>query len=120
MTAAVSKNLALFPELMKGWWSEDALVRMRAADATEKITRNNPHLLRPYRREILGLMAEAKQQELRSAFRGCGAETSVGLERANARVLVAVRLRGTPQLYRKNICSSSTDRLGCGRPNYPI
>jgi len=65
VAAAVSKNLALFPELMKGWRSEDPLVRMRAADATEKITRNNPHWLRPYRRELLGLMAEAKQQELR-------------------------------------------------------
>lgn len=65
VAATVSKNLALFPELMKGWWSEDPLVRMRAADATEKITRDNPDLLRPYRRELLGLMAQAKQQELR-------------------------------------------------------
>jgi len=65
VAAAVSKNLALFPALMKGWWSEDPLVRMRTADATEKITRNKPHLLGPYRRELLGLMAEAKQRELR-------------------------------------------------------
>ena len=65
VAAAVSKNLAMFPELMKGLWSEDPLVRMRAADATEKITRSNPDLLRPYRRELLGLMAEAQQQELR-------------------------------------------------------
>ncbi len=65
VAAAVSRNFALFPELMKGWWSEDPLVRMRAADATEKVTRKNPHLLRPYRTELLGLMAKAKQQELR-------------------------------------------------------
>src|SRR5262249_29601027 len=65
VAAAVSKNLAMFPELMKGLWSEDPLVRIRAADATEKITRSNPDLLRPYRRELLGLMAEAQQQELR-------------------------------------------------------
>ena len=65
VAAAVSKNLAMFPVLMKGLWSEDPLVRMRAADATEKITRSNPDLLRPYRRELLGLMAEAQQQELR-------------------------------------------------------
>ncbi len=65
VAAAVSMNLALFPALMKGWWSEDPLVRMRTADATEKITRNNPDLLGRYRRDLLGLMAEAKQPELR-------------------------------------------------------
>jgi len=65
VVAAVSKNLTLFPALMKGWWSDDPLVRMRTADATEKITRKKPHLLNRYRSELLGLMAEAKQQELR-------------------------------------------------------
>ena len=65
VAAAVSMNQALFPELMQGWWSENPLVRMRAADATEKITRKNPHLLRSYKRDLLALMAEAKQQELR-------------------------------------------------------
>jgi len=61
----VSKNQALFPELIKGWWSEDPLVRMRAADATEKVAREIPDLLRPYKKELLGLMAEAKEPELR-------------------------------------------------------
>ncbi len=65
VATAVLKNLALFPALMKGWWSRDPLVRMRTADATEKVTRNKPPLLGRYKRELLGLMAEAKQQELR-------------------------------------------------------
>jgi len=39
VAAAVSKKLTLFSALMKGWWSGDPLVRMRTADATEKITR---------------------------------------------------------------------------------
>jgi len=65
VTAAVSKNLEMFPELIQGLWSVDPLVRMRAADATEKITRRNPELLQRYKRELLGLMAETKQQELR-------------------------------------------------------
>jgi len=38
---------------------------MRAADATEKVTREHPEFLRPYKRELLGLMSEATQQELR-------------------------------------------------------
>jgi hypothetical protein len=65
VAAIVSKNQALFPELIKGWWSEDPLVRMRAADATEKVARKIPGLLRPYKKELLGLMAEAKEPELR-------------------------------------------------------
>ncbi|MFZ0036538.1 MAG: hypothetical protein WAK91_03895 [Candidatus Acidiferrales bacterium] len=38
---------------------------MRAADATEKVTRTNLKLLRPFKKELLGLMGEAKEQELR-------------------------------------------------------
>ena len=38
---------------------------MRAADATEKITRKHRELLHPYKKELLGLMTETPQQELR-------------------------------------------------------
>jgi hypothetical protein len=65
VAALVSKDVALFPELMTGLWSGDAPVRMRAADAAEKVTRGNRELLRPYKKELLGLMAETQQQELR-------------------------------------------------------
>ena len=52
VAAAVCNNHALFPTLMRGWRSEDPVVRMRAADATEKITRKQPDLLRIYRRRF--------------------------------------------------------------------
>jgi len=65
VAAMVSENPRLFPRLIAGMWSEDRLVRMRAADATEKVTRENRELLRPYKKELLGLMAEAQEQELR-------------------------------------------------------
>jgi hypothetical protein len=61
----VGGNPRLFPHLMEGLWSADPLIRMRAADAAEKVTRNHPQLLAPYRKELLGLMAEATQEELR-------------------------------------------------------
>ena len=38
---------------------------MRAADAAEKITRKKPELLTPYRKELLGLLGETMEQELR-------------------------------------------------------
>jgi hypothetical protein len=38
---------------------------MRAADAAEKVTRKHRELLQPYKKELLGLMSEAQEQELR-------------------------------------------------------
>jgi len=65
VAAIVSGDLAFFPDLLAGLWSADPLVAMRAADATEKVTRRNRELLRPYKKELLGLTIEAKEQELR-------------------------------------------------------
>ena len=65
VAAIVSNDPELFPELITGLWVEDPLVRMRVADATEKVTRKHPELLQPYKKELLGLMREATQQELR-------------------------------------------------------
>jgi hypothetical protein len=61
----VSENPQLFSELIVGLRSRDALIRMRAADAAEKVTRKNSELLVPYRKELLGLLGETKEQELR-------------------------------------------------------
>jgi hypothetical protein len=65
VAAMVSEDPGLFPRLIKGLWSDDPLVRMRAADATEKFTRAHRELLQSYKKELLGLMAETEQQELR-------------------------------------------------------
>jgi len=65
VAAMVSNEAKLFPELIAGLRSSDPLVRMRAADAAEKVTRKHSELLQPYKRELLGLMAEAGEQELR-------------------------------------------------------
>lgn len=65
VAAMVSNDAKLFPALIGGLWSADLLVRMRAADAAEKVTRKHPELLKPYKKELLGLMSEAQEQELR-------------------------------------------------------
>lgn len=65
VAAMVARDLNLFPKLISGLWSEEAVVRMRAADAAEKVTRERAELLQPYKRELLGLMAEARDQEVR-------------------------------------------------------
>jgi hypothetical protein len=54
-----------FKELIECMWNEDAVVRMRATDAVEKVSGAKPKLLNPYKRELLGLLAETEQIELR-------------------------------------------------------
>lgn len=61
----VAKNPRRFPELFAGLWAEDPLVRMRAADAAEKVTKENPELLQKYKNELLGLLADCDQIEVR-------------------------------------------------------
>ena len=59
------RDPSLFPVLINGLEHEDPLVRMRAADAAEKLTVNNPQLLQPFKRRLINLAAQAEQQELR-------------------------------------------------------
>lgn len=66
VAVALSRNGALFPTLIQGWWSDDPLVRMRAADATEKVTRKNPDLLTPYKKQLLKLLPDVEQQEYKN------------------------------------------------------
>jgi hypothetical protein len=58
-------NPEIFRELIRALWNDDPLVRMRAADAAEKASAKNDRLLAPYRAELLGLLGETTQQEVR-------------------------------------------------------
>jgi hypothetical protein len=61
----VLSNPERFAELLECFWDENPIVRMRAADAAEKVTVARPKLLKPHKQELLGLLAEAEQIELR-------------------------------------------------------
>lgn len=65
VSALVLKRPALFPQLMRGLWSSDPLIRMRAADGAEKVSLRRPDLLQPFKAKLLRLLDEAIQQELR-------------------------------------------------------
>lgn len=56
---------ALFPALIDGMHHNDELVRMRAADAVEKLTLTNPQLIRPFKRRLISLARRVEQQKLR-------------------------------------------------------
>ena len=65
VVSEVMKNSALFNQLIDGLFVEDPVVRMRAADAIEKITLDHGQHLQPHKRKIIRLAAVATQQELR-------------------------------------------------------
>jgi HEAT repeat protein len=68
VAALVSKDPSLFGELFDGMLADDPIVRMRAADAVEKVTAERPDLLQPYKRKLIGRVARIDQQEVRWHF----------------------------------------------------
>jgi hypothetical protein len=65
VTALVLRRPALFRQLMAGLRHSDPLIRMRAADAAEKVTLQRPDLLPPFKAVLLRLLGETTEQELR-------------------------------------------------------
>ncbi|MCK6624149.1 MAG: hypothetical protein L6R45_03115 [Anaerolineae bacterium] len=65
VVAEVLAEPALFPLLFEGMLSHDPLIRMRAADAVEKITAQQPGYLQPYKNQLIGQVAPINQQEVR-------------------------------------------------------
>ena len=55
----------LFSVVFDGMADADPLVRMRCADAVEKITAARPEYLAPYKERVIRLAAVAEQQEAR-------------------------------------------------------
>lgn len=65
VVARVLAEPELFPVLFDGMSDADPLVRMRSADAVEKITALRPEYLRPFKKRILKLAEASTQQEVR-------------------------------------------------------
>jgi hypothetical protein len=62
---AVLSDPNLLAVLMSGLTADDARVRMRAADAAEKVTASRPEWLAPYKGYLLNEVAKINQQEVR-------------------------------------------------------
>jgi HEAT repeat protein len=65
VAADVLANPALFETLFRGMLHANPLVRMRAADAVEKITLAHPEYLQPFKEALLQEVAKINQQEVR-------------------------------------------------------
>jgi hypothetical protein len=65
VVAEVLADPGLFDALFAGLLDADPLIRMRAADAVEKVTISRPEYLRPYSDALLHQIAASTQQEVR-------------------------------------------------------
>jgi HEAT repeat protein len=61
----IARTPALFADLFAGLFDADPVIRMRAADAVEKSTRNGPELLRPWKRALLEQISILPEKEVR-------------------------------------------------------
>ncbi len=61
---AVIRNPQLFSGLFAGLLQKDPIIRMRTADAVEKITSRKPELLQRYKKQILNRISLIEQQEV--------------------------------------------------------
>jgi len=65
VASIVLEKPKLIAVLFLGMEVENPLLRMRCADAIEKVTRKAPALLQPYKRKILGTLSKIEQKEVR-------------------------------------------------------
>ncbi|HEV2690352.1 MAG TPA: hypothetical protein VGV35_17470 [Bryobacteraceae bacterium] len=62
---AVLSNASKFADVFSGMLGEDRLIRMRSADAVEKVTAIRPELLQPYKSQLLRLVSTCPDKEVR-------------------------------------------------------
>jgi hypothetical protein len=65
VVADVLRDHTLFEAVFNGMLSDDPIIRMRAADAVEKITVRHPEFLQPYKSRLIRQAAKINQQEVR-------------------------------------------------------
>ncbi len=65
VVADVISDPSLFEVVFNGMLSDDPLIRMRCADAVEKITVKHPEYLQPYKEKLIKQVAKSEQQEVR-------------------------------------------------------
>jgi hypothetical protein len=65
VVSQVFEKPGLFKIVFNGMLSGDPIVRMRSADAVEKITAEHPEYLQPYKKKLIQEIAKIEQHEVR-------------------------------------------------------
>jgi hypothetical protein len=56
---------SLFKEVFEGMLNKDPVIRMRSADAIEKVSAKRPEYLRPFKSKLINQISKIEQQEVR-------------------------------------------------------
>lgn len=56
---------SLFQEVFEGMLNKDPVIRMRSADAIEKVSAKRPEYLRPFKSKLINQISKTEQQEVR-------------------------------------------------------
>lgn len=56
---------SLFKEVFEGMSNKDPVIRMRSADAIEKVSAKRPEYLRPFKSKLINQISKIEQQEVR-------------------------------------------------------
>ena len=113
VAAMAAKKPVLFQQLIAGLWDEHAVVRMRSADAAEKVTRKNYGLLASYRKGLLSLLAEAGGQEVRWHLAVMVPRLPLSnAERKQAVSQFVAGIFGRSQLNCQNLCAAGASGSG--------
>lgn len=60
----ILENPLLFREVFQGMLSCDPIIRMRSADAVEKVSAKYPEYLQPFKYELINKISKVKQKEV--------------------------------------------------------
>lgn len=60
----ILKNPSLFNEVFEGMGHDDPRIRMRSADALEKVSAKHPEYLQPYKKKLISDISKIHQQEV--------------------------------------------------------
>jgi len=63
VAAAIRRNPGRVSELVPALFCDDPVLRMRVADALEKVCRHSPSIIQPYRSALLRLASDSDQPE---------------------------------------------------------
>jgi len=62
---SIENNQSLFDDIFKGIFENDPIIRMRSADAIEKVSKKYPELLKKHKNKILNNLRNFEQQEVK-------------------------------------------------------
>ncbi len=65
VVADILDHPSLFGAVFEGMFSQDPVIRMRSADAIEKVSAQHPEYLEPFRAKLMHQVAKSQQPEVR-------------------------------------------------------